>query len=138
MSADKRKLSVLIIEDYPAEARLMREMLAEAPGEVSFEIECADRLSTGLDRLRKGGIDAVLLDLSLPDSWGVATVEKALMAAPTIPILVLSGLDDEDIALQAVHRGAQDYLVKRHVDSHWLPRAIRYAIERRQLLTELE
>jgi signal transduction histidine kinase len=138
MSADNRRLSVLIIEDHPAEARLMREMLAEAPGEVSFAIECANRLSTGLDRLRKGGIDAVLLDLSLPDSWGVATVEKALLAAPTIPILVLSGLDDEDIALQAVHRGAQDYLVKSHVDSHWLPRAIRYAIERRQLLTELE
>jgi signal transduction histidine kinase len=138
MSADSRTLCVLIIEDHPPEARLMREMLAEATGEGSFEVECADRLSTGLDRLERGGIDAVLLDLSLPDSWGVATVEKALLAAPTIPILVLSGLDDEQIALQAVHRGAQDYLVKSHVDSHWLPRAIRYAIERRQLLAELE
>ena len=110
----------------------MREMLAEVRCG-AFDLECADRLSTGLDRLAEGRIDAVLLDLSLPDSQGLDTFIKTSSQAAQVPIIVLSGLDDEELAVKAVREGAQDYLVKGQVDANLLVRAMRYAIERKRV-----
>jgi anti-anti-sigma factor len=124
-------IKVLLVEDNPGDARLLREMLAEVGG-ISFELEYADQLSSGLERLAVEGIDLILLDLSLPDSQGLDTFARANAQAPQVPIIVLSGLDDEVLAVKAVREGAQDYLVKGLVDSNLLARAIRYAIERKK------
>jgi DNA-binding response OmpR family regulator len=125
------KLGVLLIEDNPGDARLIREMLAEVKT-VAFDLEWADRLSTGLERLAEGGIDVVLLDLALPDSQGLDTFAR-MHAQAQVPVIVLSCLDDEGLALEAVRQGAQDYLVKGQVDGNPLARAIRYAVERQRM-----
>ncbi|MDB4969762.1 MAG: histidine kinase [Myxococcales bacterium] len=126
---------VLLVEDNPADARLLRELLAEARHD-RFEIVHVDRVSAALDRLGEGGIDAMLLDLSLPDGAGLETVTRMLREVPAMPVVVLTGLDDETLALRSVQAGAQDYLVKGHVTSQLLVRAIRYAIERKKTLEE--
>jgi signal transduction histidine kinase len=128
---------VLLIEDDPDDALLLREMLAQR-GTTRFDLECADRLQAGLERLAKGGTDVLLLDLFLPDSLGLETVHKVHARASDVPIVVLTGLDDEALAIRAVREGAQDYLIKGQADSNLLVRSIRYAIERHRLLTELE
>jgi PAS domain S-box-containing protein len=128
---ENKPIKALLIEDNPADARLLREMLVEV-GDAPFELVWADRLSTGLERLAAGDIDAVLLDLSLPDSHGLDTFLQVQAQVPRVPITVLSGLDDAVLALQAVREGAQDYLVKGKIDSNLLIRAIRYAIERKR------
>ena len=102
---------ILLVEDNPGDARLIREMLAEAEG-ASFEIDWAPQLAAGLEKLGRGEIDLVLLDLGLPDSRGLDTFVKAYAQAPQIPFVVLTGLDDQTLALSAVREGAQDYLVK--------------------------
>jgi two-component system, cell cycle response regulator len=125
-------IRVLLIEDNPGDARLIQEMLAEAEG-IRFELECVDNLSTGIDRLAKGSIDVIFLDLSLPDSQGLATLHKVLTLPMELPIIVvLTGTDDEALAAQAIRAGAQDYLIKGQIDSNLLVRAIRYAMERHQ------
>lgn len=121
---------VLLIGDDTADADLIKEALAEARDGL-FDFEWVRQLSDGLDRLGKGGIEVVLLDLFLPDNQGIDTFDKLFLAAPYIPILLLSSLDHEDIARQAVKQGAQDYLLKSHLDSYWLPRALRYVIGRK-------
>jgi PAS domain S-box-containing protein len=126
-----KAVRVLLIEDNPADTRLIREILAEAKG-TPFELECADRLATGLACLARGGIDVVLLDLGLPDSQGLSTLVKVQAKALTVPIVVLTCLDDETLAVEAVQEGAQDYLVKGQVDSNPLRHSIRYAIERKR------
>ena len=128
---EDRPLRVLLIEDNPGDARLIREMLAEARG-VSLELECAERLSTGLERLSAADIEVVLLDLSLPDSFGLDTFTKAQARVPQVPIIVLTSLADEEVAVEAVRGGAQDYLVKGQVSGDLLARAMRYAIERKR------
>lgn len=128
--SDKR-IKVLLIEDNPGDARLIDEMLAEAKG-VIFDLECTNRLSTGLERIGAGGIDVILLDLSLPDSKGLDTFKEVHAQTQGLPIIVLSGMDDEEMAVKAVQEGAQDYLVKGHVESDLLVRSIRYAIERKR------
>jgi PAS domain S-box-containing protein len=125
-----KPIKVLLIEDNPGDARLIREMLAEERG-ATFDLERADRLSTGLERLAKGEIDVVLLDLSLPDSRALDTFTRVHAQAPEVPIVVLTSLDDEELAVKAVRKGAQDYLVKGHVDEYLLTHAIRYGIERK-------
>jgi len=129
--------NILFIEDNPGDARLVREMLVEAEG-ARFELECVDRLSAGLGRLAEGGIDCVLLDLTLPDSTELDTFERVQAQAPEIPIVIISGLDDEALAIEAVQKGAQDYLVKSYLGSYVLARTIRYAIERKRMEEELE
>jgi DNA-binding NarL/FixJ family response regulator len=125
----EQRLNVLIIEDNPGDVYLIRKMLtAIAPS--AFTLETADRLAQGLARLAVPGVDVVLLDLSLPDSCGLEMFTQARAQAPQIPIVVLSGSDDESLAIQAVHAGAQDYLVKGQVDHNLLARALRYAVER--------
>ena len=124
------KANILLIGDDPAAAGLIKVALADARDGL-FDFEWVRQLSDGLERLSKGGIGAVLLDLFLPDSQGIETFDKLFLAAPHVPILILSNLDHEDIARLAVKHGAQDYLLKSHLDSYWLPRALRYVIGRK-------
>jgi len=124
-------IKILLVEDNPGDVRLLREGLTGRNG-APFELEVVDRLSAGLERLAKGGIDLVLLDLGLPDCRGLDTLTRARAAVPEVPIVVLTGLGDEAVAVQAVQRGAQDYLVKGQIESRLLTRAIRYAIERKR------
>lgn len=127
-------MHVLLIEDDRAHARLIQETLVEVK-DPPCELEHVERLSLGLQSLAGGGIDVVLLDLSLPDSQGFDTFAKVHTQAPDVPIVVLTGLDDETVAVKAVQKGAQDYLNKRDVlkEGHYLVRAMRYAIERKRL-----
>ncbi|MBN1813542.1 MAG: GAF domain-containing protein [Anaerolineae bacterium] len=134
MELTDRPTKILLIEDNPADARLLRKMLAEAR-RFPFDLQQADRLSTGLERLVSHDIDIILLDLSLPDSEGLDTFTQTLAHAPQTPIVVLSGLDDAEIALEAVRAGAQDYLTKAEVDGNLLARTIHYAIERKRTET---
>jgi signal transduction histidine kinase len=126
---NQQRLTVLLVEDNPGDARLVRESLADLGGD-TFDLETADRLATALRRLSTGGIDAVLLDLALPDSKGKETFSRAKAQAPTIPIIILTGLGDEALALKMVQEGAQDYVTKIDLNGSVLSRAIRYAIER--------
>jgi len=126
------QIKVLLIEDNPADARLIEIMLAGVQG-ITFDLTWVDSLSAGLAQLAADGIDVILLDLGLPESSGLDTLNRMFSQAPKVPTLVvLSGLADETIAVQAVQSGAQDYLVKGQVDSALLVRSIRYAIERSQ------
>jgi DNA-binding NarL/FixJ family response regulator len=105
-----------------------------SPG--SFGIESVKRLSEGLSRLKKGGIDIVLLDLGLPDSSGLNSFRELYQENSGIPIMVMTGLADETIGMQAVQEGAQDYVIKGTVEGKLLGRIIRFAIERKRLLEE--
>lgn len=124
-------IRVLLIEDNPGDVLLMQEWVSEMAGE-EFSMEQEDSLSSGLEKLGEKTFDLVVLDLTLPDSKGWETFARARKAAPHLPLIVMSGLDDEALAIRTVQEGAQDYLVKGHVDSHTLVRAMRYAIQRRQ------
>ena len=129
---ETRITRVLLIEDNSEDAWLIQRMLRKARGWV-FEMEHADCLSAGLRRADQGDIDALLLDLSLPDSQGLSTLVKARARFPRTPIIVLTGLEDEETGIQSLHQGAQDYLVKGQVDSNLLTRCLKYAIERKQV-----
>lgn len=128
---------ILLVEDNPGDARLLRESLREVES-LDFQLLQVATLREGVERVASDGCDIVLLDLSLPDAHGLETVERMLEAAPTLPIIVLTGLTDETVAMQAVQAGAQDYLVKGTVDGGTLARAIRYAVERKRLGVERE
>ncbi len=121
---------ILLIEDNPGDAGLIQASLAEVPS-ATFQLQHAETLMSGLKILERGNVDLVLLDLSLPpESSGINSLLRVQAAAPTVPIIVLTGLDNETAALMAVQEGAQDYLVKGHVSSALLVRSIRYALER--------
>jgi signal transduction histidine kinase len=130
-------MRVLLVEDNPGDARLIRVYLAEA-GMAGFELAHADRLAEGIRQVGETEFDVVLLDLSLPDASGLETITKMHEAAPARPIIVLTGLNDEAVALEAVRRGAQDYLIKGQINSALLVRAMHYAIERKRVLIELQ
>ncbi|HEX5870708.1 MAG TPA: ATP-binding protein [Longimicrobium sp.] len=130
-----RHVRILLVEDNPGDARLLRFTLEEAQS-LRFDLVHAARLSEALEQIGDGATDVVLLDLSLPDAHGMETVTRMLDAAPDVPIIVLTGLTDETVAVQAVQAGAQDYLVKGSVDGGTLARAIRYAMERKRMETE--
>lgn len=126
----------LLVEDNPADARLIREMLKESPAG-TFEFHQVGRLQAALERLRGESFDVVLLDLGLPDSQGMGTLTLMEKASGGVPIVVLTGLDDERFALEVVRAGAQDYLVKGRFDSQLLVRTIRYAVERKRAEEEV-
>ena len=128
--------SVLLIEDNPGDADLVRLRLVE--GKTPVKVNCVNRLSDGLASLSIETPSVVLLDLNLPDSRGAETFRKVIEHAPNVPVVVLSGQDDESLALKAVHQGVQDYLVKGNLSSKHLDRAIRYAVERQALVRALE
>ena len=119
---------ILLVEDSLGDARLFQELLADS--RTPFSIEHARSIGEAITRLEQGEIDLVMSDLSLPDSQGLETFEKLHAAAPHVPVILLSGLDDETLAVETVQRGAQDYLVKGRADTHLLVRSIRYALKR--------
>ncbi len=123
------RLVVLLVEDNPADARLIREYLARPEGS-RFRVEWVQRLSEALDRLSQGGVEVVLVDLNLPDSHGLDTFLAVHARAGGAPVLPVTAVDDERLALEMVKMGAQDYLVKGKMDESLLVKSIRYAIER--------
>ncbi|VVB95016.1 Chemotaxis response regulator protein-glutamate methylesterase [uncultured archaeon] len=124
------QIRVLLIEDNPADARFIKELLAKEKN-ITFEVAWEENLSKGVKHLAAGGIDVILLDLMLPDSRGFDTFSNTQAQAPQIPIVIMTGLDDENLAIRAVRKGAEDYLVKWQMDSALLVHAIRYSIARR-------
>lgn len=131
-----KSIKVLLIEDNDADARFISEMFKEIKTK-KYETSHAKRLDEGLRLLDDDSFDVLLLDLSLPDSTGLETFEKAYNYEPELPIVILSGLDDEEVAVRAVREGAQDYLMKGEVSGRLLSRAISYAIERQNVEKEL-
>jgi two-component system, cell cycle response regulator len=127
---------MLLIEDNPGDARFMIEIVKEFPSS-GFDIIVEQTLAEGIRRLEDEPFDIVLLDLGLPDSHGISTFLKLRDQELNVPILVLSGLTDEEVAIRAVKEGAQDYLVKGDLRPDLLYRAIRYAMERHSLQSEL-
>src|SRR5258708_23054485 len=123
----KERLKVLLVEDNAGDARLIQESLAEASDQFC-DLEIAESLRTGLQRLHLGGIDAMLLDLALPDSFGMETFVRAKAQALGVAIIVLTGLADDSLALKLVQGGAQDFVAKVDVSGNNLTRAISYAV----------
>ncbi len=136
--SDRPSIQLLLIEDNPGDARLVREHLFEATGAQRFTVANSPSLAEGIAALgQREAPDIVLLDLSLPDSFGLETLARWLAAAPALPVIVLTGSDDEALAVNAVREGAQDYLVKGRIDGGLLVQAIRYAIERKKVEEDL-
>lgn len=130
-------VKTLLIEDNPDHADIFHDMLSGIGGGIICDLEQANRLSTGLECLAERDFDAVLLDLSLPDSKGLDTFLRVNLQAPEVPVVVLSALDDEMVAVKTVQAGAQDYLIKGQINSSLLKRSIRYAIERKHADVQL-
>ncbi len=137
MKSDNESIKVLLVEDDPDHAYLFREILRDAEGTL-VNIRHSEKLSSALDRLSAEHFDIVVSDLGLPDSQGIETFLTIHKQYPDIPLIVLTGMSDEGLALKAVQRGAQDYLVKGKVDGELLLRSMRYAIERHKMIAQLE
>jgi diguanylate cyclase (GGDEF)-like protein len=131
-----RFLRLLLVEDNPGDARLLRELLTEAAGEPPV-LEHLERLEDALLRLVTPGVSCVLLDLSLPDARGLEALTRIRKVAPDVPIVVVTGRVDQALGVEAVHEGAQDYLVKGQVTGESIARSIRFAIERKQTDVQL-
>jgi signal transduction histidine kinase len=132
-----KPLQVLLVEDNAGDARLLHEMFRKEKAG-NFVLTHLLRMTEAVEHLEKGGVDILLLDMGLPDGHGLDTVRRARAAAPHVPVIVLTGLDDEALAAQAMKEGAQDYLIKGQIESRALPRALRHAIERHRMQEEAE
>jgi PAS domain S-box-containing protein len=130
-------IKILLIEDNPADARLLSEMIDDVE-QVHMSVKHADCLSEGLENLIKEKFDVLLLDIGLPDSSGLESIEEIGASAPEMPVIMLTGIQDEETISSALQMGAQDYLVKGQIDSELLVRAIRYAIERKRAYQAIE
>ena len=126
----------MLIEDNLAEARLLQEFLKQAQSK-EFSLVHVKRLQEALKELHQDTYDVILLDLTLPDSQGLSSLPRLINHAPSLPIVVLTNTNDEELAIEAVRQGAQDYLVKRQVNVDVLVRSVHYAIERKQVLETL-
>jgi signal transduction histidine kinase len=132
-----KPLQVLLVEDNAGDARLLREMFSkETPG--SFELSHLTHMRDAEARLAKGGVDIVLLDMGLPDGHGLETLRRARAADPEVVMIVMTGLEDEELAAEAMKAGAQDYLIKGQIENRALPRALRHAIERQRMQVETD
>jgi signal transduction histidine kinase/CheY-like chemotaxis protein/HPt (histidine-containing phosphotransfer) domain-containing protein len=127
----EENLRILLVEDNPAEAFLLQESIAQVRNPP--EVKHAERLDQALEYLKQNTIDAILLDLALPDSEGLATLERTNAVAESLPIIVLTGLEDEAVAIEAVRKGAQDYLLKGQTGAQQLVQTIYHAVERKRL-----
>lgn len=134
MSSDQ--INVLLVEDDPDDALLIREMLGESDS-VDFDVQHVQRLAAATEEISENSYGVILLDLTLPDSMGLDTFRDLHVLAEHTPIVVLTGLDDEAVGMEALRAGAQDYLMKGDVNSSLLVRALRYAIERQRLESRL-
>ncbi len=129
-------LRVLLVEDNPGDADLIVGLL---PGEgpTQFKVECVPQLSEALERVGKDRFDIILLDLGLPDSDGLDTLRDMQRQAAELPIIVLTSISDERVALAAIQEDAQDYLIKGQIDKQHLSRSIKYAVERKRAKEKL-
>ena len=135
---ETKKINLLLVEDDPDDIFLVQEALSQTNGAMlKFELHCVSQLNAGIERLAMGDIDIVLLDLSLPDSKGMETLSSLHSQVPDTPVVILTAHSDESAAVEAVKRGAEDYLVKGHVNRHVLVRTIRYAIKRHRVRRKL-
>jgi signal transduction histidine kinase len=132
-----KALRILLVEDNVGDARLLREMFSKEKPD-SYELTHLLRLGDAEIHLAKGAVDIALLDMGLPDGHGIDTLRRARAIAPEIPMIVLTGLDDEALAAEAMRQGAQDYLIKGQIENRALPRALRHAIERHRMQTETD
>ena len=126
------KIDILLIEDNTVDVRLIQELLKKS-SDLSYDLESFSRLSDGINRLKNKDFDIILLDLKLPDSDIESTIESMLEFTLKIPIIVLTGLDDKEIALNSLKKGFQDYLFKGELNANILKRAILYGIERHKI-----
>jgi len=133
----EKALHVLLVEDNSGDARLLREMFSKEKPD-SFHLTHLLRLGDAETHLAKGGVDIVLLDMGLPDAHGIETVRRAHAAAPNVPMIVLTGMEDEELAAEAMKEGAQDYLIKGQIENRALPRTLRHAIERHRMQVETD
>jgi PAS domain S-box-containing protein len=133
---NNRTVKLLLVEDSRSDARIIRESLADAYG-TEFKVLWVERLAEACEKLATEELDIVLVDLNLPDSRGLQTLSRIRHEAPKLPTIALTGLDDQELALEAVRQGAQDYLVKSRLDGEVLGRTMRYAIERVRAEAEL-
>lgn len=136
VTGEEPNLRVLLMEDNPADAGLLRATLG-GTSDISFELEWVDELRSGLDRLAAGGIDIAVIDLSLPDSRGLDTFRAVREEAPDVPLLILTGEEDQHLAVTAISEGAQDYLLKGERWPGTLVRSLRYAVARQRLVADL-
>jgi two-component system cell cycle response regulator len=134
---EDKPIKVLLIEDSPADARLIREMFSESR-RVSFDLVWADLVATGLNYLATDSFDVVLLDLHLPDTYGLITLGRVQATDPSIPVVVLTSFNDEARAVSAIQEGAQGYLVKGQVDGKLLVRSLLQAIEQKRIRVKLQ
>ncbi len=132
----KKPLQVLVVEDNASDALLLQQMFSKDGG--SFQLTHMLRMSDAQAHLAKSGVDIILLDMDLPDGQGLDIVRRAQAVAPGVPVIVLTGLDDEELAADAMKEGAQDYLIKGQIESRALPRALRHAIERHRMQLETD
>ena len=132
---EKKALRVLLVEDNAGDARLLREMFTKEKAG-SFELTHKTRMSEAEAHLARGGVDVVLLDMGLPDGHGIENLRRARAACPDVVMMVLTGLDDEALAAEAIKEGAQDYLIKGQIENRALPRALRHAMDRQRMQTE--
>jgi signal transduction histidine kinase len=130
------ELAILLIEDDLAEARFLQEILKGFRVK-QFNLVHVKRLAEALQKLEQDGFDVILLDLTLPDSQGLASLKSIIYSAPDLPVVVLTNTNDDELAIEAVRQGAQDYLVKRKVNGEGLVRSLRYAIERKRVAQTL-
>jgi signal transduction histidine kinase len=137
MSRTDKSVNVLIVDDDELDRRLVELVLARAANLIRFNVESSQTITEALEKLVRSSFDIILLDLNLPDSRGTETVQKIFRIAPGVPIVVLTGLDDENAGLEAIRSGAEDYLVKGDGLEYTLVRTIRYAIERKRAKTSL-
>lgn len=128
---------ILLIEDNEVHTKWVRLQLKHAAPD-GFLLDCATTLSDGIEHLEKGGVELVLLDMGLPDCDGLPSLNILVERFPTLPIVILSALEDELVCTEAVRQGAQDYFFKGHVDGDQLVRGMRYAVARKQIEEELK
>jgi DNA-binding NarL/FixJ family response regulator len=133
---ESKRIRILHLEDNPADVVLVREVLADEQ-RYTWAVQHAGMLAQGVEKLGQASMDVILLDLNLPDSAGIATFQAVKERCGDTPIIIMSGLDDEQTAITAVRDGAQDYLLKSRLEAGLLVRSIRYAIEREKLSADL-
>ena len=134
----KKSIKVLLlVEDNHGDARLLREMF-NGEGLHHTELTHVECMSEAVKHLAERAVDIIVLDLGLPDAHGLEAVRWAHASAPRIPLVVLTALDDEEMAAQALQEGAQDYLIKGQIENRALPRALRHAIERHRMQAETD
>ena len=134
----EKTVNVLLIEDNAGDARLLREMFNHEAASRKYSLAHQECMKDAVTHLAADPVDVVLLDLGLPDAEGLGAVRQVHAVAPSIPLVVVTGLDDEAVATQALQEGVQDYLIKGQIETHALLRSLRYAIERQRMQIETD